>query len=141
MNKPIGTLFLVEDNLDDERLSLRAISGSGIRCEVEVARDGVQALARLIGSAGLAPDLIVLDFHLPGLSGLEILRALRKEERTRRIPIVILSDLGSVEQSLACLDEGASSYVQKPSDPQTYIERVGLMVQYWLTVDRRPNGA
>lgn len=137
MNGPIGALFLVEDNSVDENLSLRAISGSGIRCNVEVARHGGEALARLIGSEGRAPDLIVLDFHLPGLNGLEILRELRKEERTRRIPIVILSDQGSSEQVRACLDEGARSCVQKPSDPQAYIEKVGLIVRYWLTVDRR----
>ena len=138
MTPPPRSLFLVEDNFDDETLAMRAISNSGVHCDVEVFRHGGEALAHLIAEGAPKPDLIVLDFHLPGLNGLEILRGLRKEEATRRIPIVILSNLESNEEVEACLEEGATSCVQKPRDFQTYVDHVGLIVRYWLTVDRRP---
>src|SRR5579871_2436740 len=138
MNATVGSLFLIEDNLDDETLSLRAIAGSGIPCEVEVIRHGGEALARLIALGASKPKLIILDFHLPGLSGLEILRALRMDEATRHIPVVILSDLGSNDEMADCLEAGAVSCVQKPGDPKVYEDHVALIVRYWLTVDSRP---
>lgn len=137
MNASVGALFLVEDNYDDESLSLRAIAESGIPCDVEVFRHGGEALARLIARGVSKPKLIILDFHLPGLNGLEILRALRKDETTRRIPVVILSDLGSSGDMSHCIEEGAVSCVQKPGDPQVYKDHVALIVRYWLTVDSR----
>jgi CheY-like chemotaxis protein len=84
------------------------------------------------------PDLIVLDFHLPGLSGLEILRELRQHEKTRRVPVVMLSALESSKEISDCLDVGANSCVRKPSDPETCAEHVALIIRYWLTADKRP---
>ena len=132
-------LLLVEDNLDDEFLSMRAITSSGVSCEVSVVRHGGDAL-RLIESADWpVADLIVLDFHLPGLNGLEILRALRSQEKTRRVPIVMLSSEGSDADILDCLSEGANSCVRKPLNADTYKEHVMLIVKYWLAVDKRPD--
>ena len=138
MNGSVGALFLVEDNFDDETLSLRAIAESGIPCDVEVFRHGGKALGRLAALGALKPKLIILDFHLPGLNGLEILRALRDNETTRHIPVVILSDLGSSGEMADCLEQGAVSCVQKPGDPKVYKDHVALIVRYWLTVDSRP---
>lgn len=136
MAKP--SLFLVEDNLDDESLSLKAITSSGVPCDVHVIRHGGEAVKSLISELGPVPDLIVLDFHLPGFNGLEILRELRKQERTRYVPVVMLSALESDGEVSDCLVEGANSCVKKPMDPGKYVEHVALIVRYWLTVDRRP---
>jgi two-component system response regulator len=92
----------------------------------------------LLSEEGRVPDLIVLDFHLPGFNGLEILRELRKNERTRNLPVVMLSALESDSEITACLAEGANSCVQKPVDFVLYVERVSQIVKYWLTVDKRP---
>jgi len=101
-------------------------------------RHGGEAVEALISANGPVPDLIVLDFHLPGLNGLEILRELRKHDRTRYVPVVMLSSLESDVEVSDCFVEGANSCVKKPDDPQTYVEHVALIVKYWLTVDRRP---
>ena len=130
------TLLLVEDSADDEALSLRAISQCGIPCDVEVVRHGVDALHMLLTPNGPRIDLVVLDFHLPGFNGLEILKFLRKNGATSQAPIVMLSTLQSDQQVSDCLAEGARSFVRKPDDPQAYFDQVGLIVRYWLTVDQ-----
>ena len=130
------SLVLVEDNEDDESLSLRAISASGVQCEVQVIRHGKEAISILVSPNGPNPDLIVLDFHLPGFNALEILRELRKYEKTRHVPVVILSALESDAEVSDCFLEGANSCVQKASDPDVYSERVSMIVRYWLTVVR-----
>lgn len=132
------SLFLVEDTQDDEELSLRAISNCGVSCEVEVVRHGGEALRLLISPEGPAPDLIVLDFHLPELNGLDILRELRRHEKTRAVPVVILNAMGSEREMSQCLEAGANSCVQKPLDVLVYLDQVGLIVRYWLTVHKRP---
>jgi CheY-like chemotaxis protein len=136
INSALQTLLLVEDNSDDEALSLLAISRSGVPCEVGVVRHGGDALDVLLSPEGPVPSLVVLDFHLPGYNGLEILRAIRSNERTRHVPVVMLSSFESDKQIKECLKEGARSYVLKPTDSQVYIENVGLIIRYWLTVDR-----
>ena len=133
------SLLLVEDNSDDEALSLKAITDSGVPCEVNVVRHGGEAFDLLMSPDGPTPDLIVLDFHLPGYNGLEILKAIRGNERTRHMPIVMLSALESDHEIAECLEEGATSCVQKPHDPKVYVEHVALIVKYWLTVDKRPD--
>jgi CheY-like chemotaxis protein len=138
MNGAQRSLFLVEDSLDDERLSLRAVRKSGVTCSVNVSRHGGEALGLLLSPDGPLPSLIVLDFHLPGSNGLEILRALRSDKRTRHIPVVMLSALESDKEIADCYEEGADSFVQKPADPDVYVEQVALIVRYWLTVDKRP---
>jgi two-component system response regulator len=132
------SLLLVEDSPDDAALSLRAVSQAGVPCDVRVIGHGGEALRLLLNPEGPIPSLIVLDFHLPGYSGLEILRALRSQERTRHVPIVMLSSLESDKEVMQCLEGGASSCVQKPMEFQSYVECVALLVKYWLTVDKRP---
>lgn len=132
------SLMLIEDNEDDEMLTVRAIRKSEVPCSVEVIRHGGEAIARLIAPDGPIPALIVLDFHLPGYNGLEILLALRSQPRTRYVPVVILSGLGSDLEVSDCLQGGANSCVQKPMDTIKYVEHVSLIVRYWLTVDNAP---
>ncbi|WP_227625133.1 response regulator [Fimbriimonas ginsengisoli] len=139
MNGLRRSLLLVEDSPDDVFLSVRGIAASGVPCDVNLLEPGGEALSLLLEREGPTPDLIVLDFHLPGQNGLEILRALRKQEKTKLIPIVILSDLQSEKDVKECLSGGANSCVQKASDPAVYADNIGLIVRYWLTVHRTPD--
>ena len=132
------SVLLAEDSVDDADLSVRAIEKCGVPCDINVARTGSEVLTFLLADKGPPPSLIVLDFHLPGFDWLEILRELRKHERTRHQPIVMLSSLVTNDQIADCLSEGARSCVVKPSDPHIYVEKVSLIVRYWLTVDSRP---
>jgi two-component system, response regulator len=131
------TLVIVEDSQDDEELALRSIKASGITCTVQVIRHGAEALTTLRARDASVPDLIVLDFHLPGYNGIEILQELRQIERFRHVPIVMVSSLASERQISECLNSGATSFVQKSMDSEIYAERVMLIVRYWLTVDQR----
>ena len=137
MHGMLHSLLLVEDSSDDEALSLRAIGRCGVPCETVVVRDGCEAINLFSSPEGPVPDLVVLDFHLPGYTGLEVLRQLRKQIRTRFCPVVMLSSLASIREKSDCLSEGASSFVQKPVDPQIYVEHIAMIVRYWLTVDSR----
>jgi CheY-like chemotaxis protein len=131
-------LLLVEDSSDDEILTLRAIKNCGVLCTVEVIRRGDLVLGKLLSADHPMPELVLLDFHLPALNGLEVLRQLRKHPATKKLPIVILSGLGSESDLTSCLEEGANSCVHKPDDVSLYLDHVGQIVRYWLTVDRRP---
>jgi CheY-like chemotaxis protein len=136
------TILLVEDNLDDEALTLRALKRHNVANEVIVARDGTQALDYLFraaeGSAGggaALPELVLLDIKLPGIDGLEVLRRLRQDPRTRRLPVVMLTS--SVEESdrLASYDLGANSYVRKPVDFVEFSEAIKQLDLYWLVLN------
>lgn len=131
-------VVLVEDTPNDELMSVRGIQGSGVLCEVIVRRDGPEALAYLLDDAAPVPDLVVLDFRLPGLNGLEILRRLRAHDRTRLVPVVILSGNAGGVAVEQCYINGANSCVSKPTDSTRYLEHVGLIVRYWLTVNIAP---
>jgi len=134
-----NAVLLVEDSPDDERLALRGVARCGVSCDVSVIRDGSEVVEALFEPKGLTPDLVVLDFHLPGMNGLEILKELRKREKTRLVPVVMLSSLGSDGDIVRCLAAGANSFVQKPLDPSLFVEQVGLIVKYWINVDKRPS--
>ncbi|HSH94581.1 MAG TPA: response regulator [Roseimicrobium sp.] len=137
MEAPKHTVLLIEDNADDEALSMRAITRCGVPCQVEVIRTGADALLEML-SQNTKPDLVLLDFHLPGLNGLQILQELRRRGATHDVPIVMFSCLQSSKEVSECLSEGASSFVRKPNDPTDYTENLKLTVRYWLAVDTRP---
>lgn len=136
-------ILLIEDNIDDERLTLRALRKNNIMNEVIVACDGQEAVDYLFGTGSFSgrdmsvmPAFIILDLKLPKLSGLDVLRRIRADERTRRIPVVVLTsseDEGQVEESYAL---GVNSFVQKPTDPSEYTEMVLQVAMYWLLLNR-----
>jgi two-component system, response regulator len=129
-------VFLVEDNEDDEQLTLRAIKGSTVSCDVQVARDGVDAIEQLKKFEERFPDMILLDLKLPKMSGLEVLAKARKLENFANVPIVCLTssdELGDIENSY---EFGANSFVRKPIDFTEYIDSVGQVVYYWLILNR-----
>ncbi|MHB8636334.1 MAG: response regulator [Fimbriimonadaceae bacterium] len=136
-------IMLIEDNVDDERLTLRALRRNNIMNEVVVACDGQQAIDYLFGSGsqegratkGL-PAVIVLDLHLPKMSGLEVLRRIRASEETKRIPVVVLTNSEDETQVEAAYAAGANSYIRKPTDPSEYSEMVLQLAMYWLLLNR-----
>jgi CheY-like chemotaxis protein len=136
-------ILLIEDNIDDERLTLRALRRNNIMNEVVVACDGQEAIDYLFGSGSFTgrdmsvmPAVVILDLKLPRLSGLEVLKRIRANEQTRRIPVVVLTaseDQTQVEASYAL---GANSYIHKPTDPGEFSEMVLQVAMYWLLLNR-----
>jgi CheY-like chemotaxis protein len=133
------TILLVEDNADDEALTLRAFEKSNIRNEVVVLRDGAEALAYLFpgdgGGGGPRPALILLDLNLPKVSGLEVLRRMRTDERTRLIPVVVLTSSQLDEDILDSYRSGANAYVRKPVRFSDFADAVRALGVFWLRLN------
>jgi two-component system, response regulator len=131
-------LLLVEDNQDDLDLTLLALGRSQVAAEVEVVRNGADALDYLLYRGAYAdrrlrlPAAVFLDLNLPKLSGTEVLARLRAEEATRRLPVVILSTSGYDADILACYRLGANSYVRKPISFEVFTRTIEALGRYWL---------
>lgn len=132
-------ILLVEDNPDDEALTLRALRRNKIANEVIVAHDGVEAVDLLIGpEAGPLPQLVLLDLKLPRMDGLEVLKRLREHPRTRLLPIVILTSSDEESDLVTGYSLGANSYVRKPVDFRQFTEAVRQLGLYWLVLNQHP---
>ncbi|MFY9234492.1 MAG: response regulator [Fimbriimonadaceae bacterium] len=134
-------ILLVEDNADDEKLTLRALKQSEIPNETVVARDGEEACGYLFPNGDerrQLPDLVLLDLKLPKVGGLEILQRMRREERTKNVPIVVLTSSDEERDIMMSYNLGANSYIRKPVDYVQFIDTIKLLGQYWLTANRRP---
>ncbi|MFY9531293.1 MAG: response regulator [Candidatus Acidiferrales bacterium] len=135
-------ILLVEDNPDDEALALRALKKNNITNEVMVARDGAEALDILLGAGSRAgsglPQVVLLDLKLPKVDGLEVLRRLRADQRTKLLPIVILTSSNEEQDRLKGYDFGANSYVRKPVDFGQFTEAVRQLGLYWLLLNELP---
>lgn len=137
-------ILLVEDNPDDEALTLRALKKNNIRNEVIVARDGVEALDFLFGTGqhagrgGILPTVVLLDLKLPKLDGLEVLRRLRADERTQLLPVVILTSSKQEQDVIAGYRLGANSYVRKPVNFDEFLEAARQLGLYWLLLNESP---
>jgi CheY-like chemotaxis protein len=132
------TILLVEDNADDEALTLRALKRNNICNEVAVARDGVAALDYLLSNGKPLPALVLLDLKLPKMDGLEVLRRLRAEPRTKLISVVILTSSKEEQDLIKSYDLGANSYVRKPVDFEQFTEAVRQLGMYWLVLNEPP---
>lgn len=135
-------ILLVEDNPDDELLSVHAIRMSGICNEVVVAHDGVEALEYLFGEGAYAgrdvkeqPAVVLLDLNMPRMGGLEVLSRLRTDPRTRRLPVVILTTSQEQQDMINGYDHGANSYVRKPIDFEQFTQAVRNLGMYWLLIN------
>lgn len=136
-------ILLIEDNIDDERLTLRALRKNNIMNEVVVAGDGQEGLDYLFGSGSYAgrnpgemPAVVILDLKLPKLSGLEVLKRIRTTEATKTLPVVVLTasdDDAQVSESYAL---GANSFIHKPTDPAEFSEMALQVAMYWLLLNR-----
>lgn len=142
------TILLVEDNPDDEALTLRALKRNNILNEVVVARDGAEALDYLFArgahsdrDAGKLPEVVLLDLKLPKLDGLEVLRRIRDEPLTRRLAVVILTSSNEERDIIAGYDLGANSYIRKPVDFNQFMEAVRQLGVYWLVLNVPPPSA
>jgi two-component system response regulator len=142
------TILLVEDNPDDEALTLRALKRNNILNEVVVARDGAEALDYLFAQgahsgrdAGKLPEVVLLDLKLPKLDGLEVLRRIRSEPLTRRLAVVILTSSNEERDIVAGYDLGANSYIRKPVDFNQFMEAVRQLGVYWLVLNVPPPSA
>ncbi len=138
-------ILVVEDNPDDEALTLRALKKNNIKNEVVVARDGVQALDFLFGTGPYSgrdlmdmPQVILLDLNLPKVDGLEVLRRLRANEQTRLLPVVILTSSNEEQDLIKGYGLGANSYVRKPIDFGQFVEAVRQLGLYWLILNQPP---
>jgi CheY-like chemotaxis protein len=138
-------ILLVEDNPDDELLAIRALKKNNIMNEVVVARDGVEALDYLFGTGAYAgrdmsimPQVILLDLKLPKIDGLEVLRRLRDDERTKLLPVVILTSSKEDRDLTASYSLGANSYIRKPVDFVQFAEAIKQLGLYWLVLNESP---
>ena len=143
MNEKI--ILLVEDNPDDEELTLRALKKNNIQNEVVIARDGVEALDYLFGTGAYAgrdtsnvPSVTLLDLKLPKVDGLEVLKRLRADERTKFLPVVILTSSKEEQDLLNGYKFGANSYIRKPVDFAQFMEAVRNLGLYWLLLNESP---
>ena len=136
-------ILLVEDNVNDEELTLRALKKSNILNRVVVVRDGAEALdylfrrvAHASRPANETPQVILLDLKLPKVDGLEVLRAIRASEDTRLLPVVILTSSVEEQDVIRGYGLGANSYVRKPVDFQQFVEAVRQLGLYWLVINQ-----
>jgi len=135
-------ILLVEDNADDEILTLRALKVNKIANDVVVARDGAEALDYLFGTGCYAgrdtsvrPQVVLLDLNLPKLGGLDVLRRIRSEESTRTLPVVILTTSNEEEDLVGSYSLGANSYIRKPVDFDQFSECVRELGMYWVVLN------
>jgi two-component system, response regulator len=139
------TILLVEDNADDEELTIRALKKNNVTNSLVVARDGVEALDFLFGTGAYAgrdtavvPGLVLLDLKLPKIDGLEVLRRIRADERTRRMPVTVLTSSKEEQDLIKSYDLGANSYIRKPVDFNQFTEAVRQLGMYWLMLNEVP---
>lgn len=138
-------ILLVEDNPDDEVLTLRAFRKNNIRNEIVVAHDGEEALDFLFRRGAYAerdpqdiPEVVLLDLKLPKVDGLEVLRQVRADPRTRLLPVVILTSSKEEQDLIEGYSRGANSYVRKPVDFNQFVEAVRQLGLYWLVLNEPP---
>lgn len=135
-------ILLVEDNPNDEALTLRALQKNNIKNTVVVVRDGAEALDWLFARGAYAgrdatvmPQVVLLDLKLPKLSGIEVLSAVREDPRTKRLPVVLLTSSREEQDVMAGYDKGANSYVRKPVDFADFAEAIRQLGLYWLVLN------
>jgi len=138
-------ILLVEDNPDHQELTLMTLADSGVPAEVVVANDGLEAMDYLFGNgrfsgrdANDVPSLVLLDLKLPKLSGVEVLRQIRSDPRTRFVPVVILTSSHAEEDILKAYNLNVNCYITKPVDLERFIKAVRSIEDFWLSVVKLP---
>ena len=138
-------ILLVEDNPDDELLAIRALKKNNIANTIDVARDGEEALEYLFGTGKYAerdtsdqPQVILLDLKLPKIDGLGVLRRIREDERTKMLPVVVLTSSDEERDLIESYSLGANSYVRKPVDFDQFMEAIRQLGLYWLVLNILP---
>jgi two-component system, response regulator len=136
------TVLLVEDDRDDEELTIRGLKGSRLNNPIEVAHDGQEAVDYLFGNglqdAHPVPAVVLLDLKLPRMGGLQVLKRIRADERTRRVPVVILTSSKEDRDLINGYDSGANSYVCKPIQSEEFAAAIKQLGIYWVMVNEPP---
>ena len=139
------SILLVEDDPDDEALAVRALSNGDAAKDIVVVRDGAEALDYLFATGnhstrdpGQMPAVVLLDLKLPKVDGLEVLRRLRSDSRTRLVPVVVLTSSDERRDIVECYELGANSYVRKPIEFSRYSDELTRLAHYWLTINSPP---
>jgi two-component system response regulator len=132
------TILLVEDNPDDVALTRRALDKHKLANRLVIARDGVEALDYLLDEAGTLPEVVLLDLKLPRMDGLELLRQVRANPRTRHVPVVVLTSSDEERDVIASYSLGANGYVRKPVDFEQFLEAARQLGLYWLVLNKVP---
>ena len=142
--KPVQIL-LVEDNPDDVAITKRALSKSRVANDLHVVRDGQEALdfvlRRGVSAEAPRPDLILLDVNLPKLNGMEVLEAIRQDERTAVIPVIMLTASGREEDVVRSYKLGSNTYIQKPVEFAKFLAALDVLGQYWIVIAKLPPAA
>jgi hypothetical protein len=145
--RDIKTILLVEDNPQDEMLILRSLRKVNLANQVDVVRDGQQALDYLLRTGEFAgrsgtefPAVVLLDINLPRVNGLEVLERVRTDQRTRLLPVVILTSSDEERDRLKSYENGANSFVRKPLDFSEFAEAVARLGVYWMAINIPPQG-
>ena len=137
-----GFVLLVEDNQDDEELAVMALQSAGLRLPIVVARDGVEAIDRLVGTgaqgAAARPLIVLLDLKLPKVDGFGVLKRIRETEGLRTLPVVVLTSSDTDDDIDRSYALGVNSYVRKPVAFEAYRSAIGALGQYWLTLNEFP---
>jgi two-component system response regulator len=137
------SILLVEDNPDDVALTVRALKMNKLLNNVVIARDGAEALDMLFGTENsppiAAPEVILLDLNLPRISGLDVLRRIRSDERTRLLPVVVLTTSDEERDRVESYSLGANSYISKPVEFESFSAAVKQLGVYWLAINVGPN--
>ena len=144
MTKPDNLdVLIVEDNPDDVELTLRAFKQARLTTAVQVVRDGVEALELLLGEEGAPPPglprVVLLDLKLPKVNGLETLEKIRANERTKRLPVVIVTSSREEPDVRRAYELGANSYIVKPVEFEKFVSDIGDVGRYWLRLNQAPS--
>jgi two-component system, response regulator len=133
-----ASILLVEDSPDDEALTVRALRMGKLVNEIQIAHDGVEALEILRDTSRPLPQLVLLDLKLPRVDGIEVLREVRKAERTRWLPVVVLTSSNEERDLVASYELGANSFIRKPVDFEQFSEAIEQLGLYWLVLNQVP---
>lgn len=139
-----GTILIVEDNPDDETLIRRSLKKYNVKNQIDVARDGAEALDYIFaagdfkGRQGGNPAVVLLDIRLPKIDGLEVLKRVRADPRTKRTPVVMLTSSDEQEDKVRSYDLGCNSYVRKPVDFEKFFEAISNLGLYWILINEPP---
>jgi two-component system response regulator len=139
-------IMIVEDNEDDLELTLRAFAKNKILNEIVIARDGVEALDYLFGTGvhegrdlHVMPEVILLDLNMPRMSGIETLKRIRADERTKLLPVVVLTSSDEEQDMTASYECGVNSYIRKPVDFNQFVDSVRQLSLYWMVLNQHPH--
>ncbi len=133
-----GPILLVDDSPDDRDLTIMALRESNIANAIEVARDGEEALAYFTDATRPLPALVLLDLKLPKIMGLDVLKRIRSDERTRTVPVVVLTSSREERDRQASYSNGVNAYVRKPVDFDAFADAVRQLGLFWLVVNEPP---